>query len=490
MKNILLLCAILLVWGECLIAQDLYYSHYQAVPFLSNPAMILPDTNFSAQIYHRHQPVYAGQRFSTSSLSLGYPLLPRQSSQPWASIGLSFLDHRQPQSISSQGVLLGLTYHLNLPQSTLSFAMQGGFIQTGLAITDITTRSQFVPGSGFDPDLPTQENLNNLQKLYGVLSAGLNWAQYSTTGRVQHSLGLSMMNMNRPRVDFTGQREEEDVFRLSPNFVLHGGWEIYHENQIYIQPNFRLIYRQGNYAYQLGSWFGYELLPHTYSNPLKQGNFQLGLWYFSNRALTAAISLNQPRYQFSFSYDVPVSRTSELWLGSGAFELGLTVKISTRRKSRPISDSEITVLQTQPFKTYPLAQVKEASLIVPVIEDTYTVEDITLIFEPFYIKFNTNDEITSISKQKMDDFVAYWRNYPDTKIQISGYAYNQGGDEQNLANSKQIAEKVKEYFNEAGVEPEKMYTEGRGAQKITIIGDDEIGNFNFLVKISAWSEDE
>ena len=287
-------------------AQDLAYAQFQVIPSLTNPAVSGQGHNTYLQFHHRTQPISASERFTTSALWMATPLLDKSKTRPWANINFSVFNHNQAQLLSFNGGVLGMSYHIAFPRQTLSFGLQGGVMQQSIGEGNFQTRSQYVLGLGFNPGLPTGENLGSDRKLYPILSSGLYWSMKNRFERTQAYFGVAIMNMNRPNISFLGQQESQSNFRLSPNIIVTGAWEIWSDGLFYIQPNFRWINRKQENFYHLGAWFGLELPEIVCKGPIKEGHIKLGVWYYSNRAFTSAIQFEQPKYQISFGYDTPL----------------------------------------------------------------------------------------------------------------------------------------------------------------------------------------
>ena len=85
----------------------------------------------------------------------------------------------------------------------------------------------------------------------------------------------------------------------------------------------------------------------------------MGIWYYSNSAFTSAIQFEQPTYQFSFGYDAPLSNTSNIWLGNGGFEFGLTLKIPNKKRTRRIENLGPNPIEQTPYDFY----IQDSSLM-------------------------------------------------------------------------------------------------------------------------------
>lgn len=68
------------------------------------------------------------------------------------------------------------------------------------------------------------------------------------------------------------------------------------------------------------------------------------------------------------------------------------------------------------------------------------------------------------SFDQLDNFVLILKNFYMSEVKIGGYTDNTGSDDVNLALSEERADMVKKYFIEAGIEEERIHTEGFGSK--------------------------
>ncbi|MBC7973715.1 MAG: OmpA family protein, partial [Myxococcales bacterium] len=80
------------------------------------------------------------------------------------------------------------------------------------------------------------------------------------------------------------------------------------------------------------------------------------------------------------------------------------------------------------------------------------------------IDFDFNkDTIRATSKPVLDKAVAVLKEFPDVRVKIVGHTDDVGTPEFNADLSRRRAEAVKKYMTDAGVDPSRIETEGRGA---------------------------
>ncbi|MBX7077551.1 MAG: OmpA family protein [Nannocystaceae bacterium] len=83
------------------------------------------------------------------------------------------------------------------------------------------------------------------------------------------------------------------------------------------------------------------------------------------------------------------------------------------------------------------------------------------------------DTIRKISRPVLDKAVAVLKEFPEVKVNIIGHTDNVGLPEFNLDLSRRRAEAVKKYMVDAGIDPSRITTEGRGANDPDFPNDTE-----------------
>ncbi len=93
------------------------------------------------------------------------------------------------------------------------------------------------------------------------------------------------------------------------------------------------------------------------------------------------------------------------------------------------------------------------------------------------IQFKINQHTNSAAYPNLDKLVKYLKDNPDAKIDIYGYADTQGRDGFNEEISRKRAEFVKNYLIKKGVNPNQIFTQGKGEENQLSINKDSKGNY-------------
>ncbi len=75
------------------------------------------------------------------------------------------------------------------------------------------------------------------------------------------------------------------------------------------------------------------------------------------------------------------------------------------------------------------------------------------------------EELQAASGAILDELARVLQQYPGLRLRITGYTDNRGKETEQIELSQQRAESVKTYLGGKGVDPERMVTQGRGAER-------------------------
>ncbi|MFC5077672.1 Outer membrane porin F precursor [Vibrio thalassae] len=89
---------------------------------------------------------------------------------------------------------------------------------------------------------------------------------------------------------------------------------------------------------------------------------------------------------------------------------------------------------------------------------------------------NASSYIKPVFQTQMSQMADFLKEYPDTKIEIQGYASAVGNPEKNLVLSKNRAEVVRETIIGHGIAPERLTIVGYGDTRPEEIGDTEFAH--------------
>lgn len=112
--------------------------------------------------------------------------------------------------------LSGSYVHTIDRENFLSFGLQVGVAQRSFRPAKLTFDSQY-DGESFDPSRPINEQFSNTAKVYGDVSAGVNWHAQKLTKRTRLDVGAALYHLTQPDQNFNSA----DPARLSSRLSLY-----------------------------------------------------------------------------------------------------------------------------------------------------------------------------------------------------------------------------------------------------------------------------
>ena len=207
---------------------------------------------------------------------------------------------------TSQKVLLTGAYAIKLAKltnSTISFGLQGGVVQTQVSGNNLTWGSQFSRYIGFD-NTRDGESVSSEPILYptfnfGVIYSAIDNNNYYVRDRII-LLGLSVDNSNEPVVEQEGfgVTKRHRLFRAfgSAKFELAPRWSVY--------PSGYILYADGNEQVNAGVYFS-TLVSSVYA--YNSVVLQVGSWYRLNDSFIVLGGLQWNDIRIGISADLNAS---------------------------------------------------------------------------------------------------------------------------------------------------------------------------------------
>ena len=291
-------------------SQDIHFSHVNRQPIYQNPANSgLFDGDYRFTANYKDQWRQVSVPFSTVALAMD---------SKWKKKALNYsilLFHDQVgdgkfQTLELMGAL-GKTIQLDIDSiHTLSSALQFGLNYRTLDPTKFYFDNQF-NGVNFDPNLPTNEVLNNNSKANFNVSAGIVY-QWNKSKDEKLTAGLSAHNLNRPDQSFYGEPLKRDIrasifgiydYRLNYDLAVIPGLSFniqgkYHELIPGAQVRYYLVDRLGEYKALDG-----------------------GIWFRSKDAIIIRAGIAINNWSFAMSYDTNISKLIPASNARGGLEL-------------------------------------------------------------------------------------------------------------------------------------------------------------------------
>jgi type IX secretion system PorP/SprF family membrane protein len=291
-------------------SQDIHFSHVNRQPIYQNPANSgLFDGDFRFTANYKDQWRQVSVPFSTVALAMD---------SKWKKKGLNYsllLFHDQVgdgkfQTLELMGAL-GKTIQLDVDSiHTVSAALQFGLNYRTLDPSKFYFDNQF-NGVSFDPNLPTNEVLNNNSKSNINVSAGVVY-QWNKSKDEKFTGGISLHNINRPDQSFYGEPLKRDA-RLS----LFGIYDYRLNYDLAIIPGLSFNI-QGKYRELLpGAQVRYYLVDRLGEYRAIDG----GIWFRSRDAVIVRAGIAINNWSFAMSYDTNISKLIPASNARGGLEL-------------------------------------------------------------------------------------------------------------------------------------------------------------------------
>jgi len=324
--------------------QDAIFSQYYNSGIYLNPALSSSEPSVAVSLNSRLRRLGNKTSFSTNQFSFLYPIKDKSA---FTKIGtaLSFVQDRAGVgNLSSTGGYLNLSYNVKLMRNqSVSFGVQGGYLQKYLDVEKLSWNSQYVENEGWDESLTSGENFGDNRIGFADINAGLFYVntfgeEVSNTAYLDKKgfyAGVSVYHLTEPK-DFVTVGGESVLSRRI-NFHAGGGFMI--SNKILLSPN-ALYVIQGEF-----SQLNVGVLGDYYLSEQKTGiqpsDITFGLWYRLNESFILSAGVFNDSYEFGFSFDYDAaSFVNVVDFGSNVppspqsvYELYLKLRLPTKGES-------------------------------------------------------------------------------------------------------------------------------------------------------------
>ncbi|MBL0146269.1 MAG: PorP/SprF family type IX secretion system membrane protein [Chitinophagaceae bacterium] len=244
-KTLLLLFYIML--SAIANAQDPHFSQYFASPLTLNPAMtgyFKGDYRVAANF--RNQWNALGDPFTTSTISYDSKILQNKVVEnDIFGVGVMALyDKSLNGGFKNINVSASVAYHKTIDEAgedNLAAGFQFTYASRAIDIGKLNFASQF-NGSGFDTNLPTNENFVTTRRNYLDINTGILYTH--KTENNEFYIGGSFYHLTRPNTSFL----KNEKFKLPLRFTLHSG------GRINIGENGNELFMSGLLMEQAGSF--------------------------------------------------------------------------------------------------------------------------------------------------------------------------------------------------------------------------------------------
>jgi len=317
MRKIVTLTVIL---AACIVSKthaqvDPHFSQYYVYPMWLNPALTgTMETNWRVSAIYRNQWNNITNAFSTAGVSadinteknLCFGVNVMQ--QTAGNAGYKYFNAMG--SISYTGVKFG-----NNGQHHISFALQFGALGRRFDPSKFQAGDQWVPVIGFNPTLPTADNLSRNSSTVFDVGTGISYFNASEENKVNVFGGISVAHLTQPEDPFIDANGKS---KLPARYTFHAGARIFLSDVAYFVPNL-LYMTQGNAQEKMvGGYF--QLAAGAVNDVMLGVNYR-----FDDAVAPFAGFLFNNKFMVGLSYDVNTSTLGKLAKGSNAFELSITL---------------------------------------------------------------------------------------------------------------------------------------------------------------------
>lgn len=310
-------------------AQDVHFSQIQESPLWLNPANAgFFNGYLRAVANYRNQWASMGSPYQTMSLSVDGSALKTAKKKAYLGLGLFvFNDKAGVAKIGTTQV----QFHLNVilktsRKSRIAGGINLGYNQNSANYAALTYGNQYT-GKDIDKSIASGETVNYRSFVNTDVGAGINY-EYSSANidMVRDDIfsikfGAAVHHINQPTQKFSSG----STYQLPMRFV--GNVQIridFKDTKISLLPS--LIYlRQGTaQEINIGTHLRYRFKNNTKITGAKtETGLNIGVYYRVNDAIIPQVNLDMGKYAIGLSYDINVSKYTQVSRSQGGFEIYL-----------------------------------------------------------------------------------------------------------------------------------------------------------------------
>lgn len=461
---------------ELSVGQDLLFSQYEHSSMLLNPGSLASEDALRFGGMYRKMNLLDQISFQSSFFFLESPVY--FNNQRYGGVGIAMFNSSDGdvQPIQLSGGILAISKRIKVTRkSFLSLGFQGGYYRKKLDYGQYSTGNQWIDDSGYNPDLPSGETIEQESAHALNLNTGLFWYVPGRMQRMKTALGVSLYHINQPEYTFI---EAGEAYPLT--LALYGHQRIYEVSQF--TTHLSAMYRYGNeQLIALGSCFTF--FPNTSDgyNLLDVSHVDFNMHYVHDRAVVLGVKIGRKNLSLGFSYDIGLPGSYYERATGGIYELSFVLRNpfkSDREPSRPIQGTITSVeerefftdsseekdknIQQQQARTKPDSLVEKIEgLKSEVVRDARDGLSFKLS-KNFKYAFN-DASLKEPAKTFLKELVILMLQNPSLNLRITGHTDNIGTQEDNQKISEQRAENVADYLIENGVHRDRISHNGIGA---------------------------
>jgi outer membrane protein OmpA-like peptidoglycan-associated protein len=374
-------------------------------------------------------------------------------------LGLSILDSRSniDNFLIAQSITGNFLININFNKAgVLSFSFQPGFSKLRASLSSFTTGSQYVPTTGFDPNLSNGEMFIDNRIGYVTLDAGALWSINDKAGNPKAHLGFSIFTFNFPNNSFT-----ETPSRAAPSYTLQAMINAYRDSKLSINPVLYLRTYNSFTDYSVGAEWEYKFSNYNPFDPLKSGSLKAVTLFNSKASFKWGITFDQPQYCIGLSYTTS-SFSNRNTVIISSLEFGIKLKINKPKKEKLVlessSVSEVRAFfEENPDEKNEIINQKDAGIV-----SLNKMQDMRFeLSKDFNFGFN-DAELNNEAKEYLDDIVNLLKENDLLHLKAIGHTDDIGSKQTNLSISRRRAESAINYLISQGIDSKRLRSIGKG----------------------------
>ncbi|MTI20902.1 type IX secretion system membrane protein PorP/SprF [Fulvivirga sp. RKSG066] len=290
-------------------AQEPFFSQFYNSPLTLNPALtgIAYGQVRVASNYKNY--LSSVDPFTTIGASVDMSLFDADENPDFGGLGVSVVQAESGFNLTHLKAMLSLSYHNAVGKNSyLALGLQAGVDDTRLNNTNLSTQSQWVPLSGYDPTLASNESFDESSATTLDFNAGLLWYSFLSSKTTLFA-GVSVFHISEPEKSFLGEKAN-----LARKYLFHGGGKLDISSNVTLVPNMVYFYQNGSHIINPG-----VAVEYAFSSDIAGS---LGGWVRNTDAFIAGAGLEYANLAVGLSYDLYVNN-NEL-ATNGGYEVSLT----------------------------------------------------------------------------------------------------------------------------------------------------------------------
>lgn len=332
---------ILALVGLNLKAQDYHFSQYMEAPMMVSPALAgYFDGNYRFNLLYKSQWHAIQKGYRTFAFAADGKFLPLGTG--FLAGGINVLnDVAGTVTLKNIIVNLNVAYHVKLGENQfLGAGIYGGFGQRGLDLSNAQWGSQYDGVSGFNPSLPSNENISIESFAYADFGFGLNYGlnynsrTMSSNDGLKFIGGFALYHVTQPRFKYYATQNEKLNMRFTGYIQSLIGVA---NTNLAVKPS--IIYNQQGKQNEIlpGILFRYQQKESSkYTGFVKESYFSMGALFRARDAIIPMFTIEMNDFTFGVTYDINVSNLRKATSGKGGLEFNLKYVIKNKNVSRSL----------------------------------------------------------------------------------------------------------------------------------------------------------